>query len=246
MLNAVIIEDEKKSREVLKNLIHDYCPNVHISGMAESVESGIDLITREKPDLVFLDIEMQSGSGFDLLERVGKVNFEVIFTTAYEQYALKAIKFSALDYLLKPIDIGDLKTAVEKIRSKTGHHDENEKVSQFIRNFSNRQQPKITLSTSDGLVFILVEDIIRCEAQGAYTIFYIRNRKSIMVSKNLKEFQILLEDHHFFRIHNSHLINLNEIEKYKKSDGGSVLMSDGSTIPISDSRRQEFVNLIRE
>jgi two-component system LytT family response regulator len=246
MLNAVIIEDEKKSREVLRKLIHDYCPDVHISGMAESVSEGIELIRNEKPDLVFLDIEMQSGSGFDLLEKIGKVNFDVIFTTAYEQYALKAIKFSALDYLLKPIDIGELKAAVEKIILRNDRQNENEKVSQLIRNFNHKLQPKITLSTSDGLVFILVEDIIRCEAQGAYTVFYFKNRKSIMVSKNLKEFQILLEDYQFFRIHNSHLINLNEIEKYKKADGGSVLMSDGSTISISESRRQEFLNLIRE
>lgn len=246
MLNTVIIEDEKKSREVLKNLIQSYCPNVNICGMAESVSTGVELIRSVKPDLVFLDIEMQSGSGFDLLERIGKVNFEVIFTTAYEQYALKAIKFSALDYLLKPIDIAELKTAVEKISMRNDRQNENEKVSQLIRNFSNKQEPKITLSTSDGLVFVLVEDIVRCEAHGAYTIFYFKNRKSIMVSKNLKEFQLLLEDHHFFRIHNSHLINLNEIEKYKKTDGGSVVMSDGSNISISESRRQEFMNLIRE
>jgi two-component system LytT family response regulator len=246
MLNAVIIEDEKKSREVLRKLIHDYCPDVHISGMAESVSQGIELIRTEKPDLVFLDIEMQSGSGFDLLEKIGKVNFDVIFTTAYEQYALKAIKFSALDYLLKPIDITELKAAVEKVTMRNDRQNENEKVSQLIRNFNNKLQHKITLSTSDGLMFILVEDIIRCEAQGAYTTFYFKNRKNIMVSKNLKEFQILLEDYQFFRIHNSHLINLNEIEKYKKADGGSVLMSDGSIISISESRRQEFLNLIRE
>lgn len=242
---AVIIEDEKKSREALKNLITEFCPEISISGMAESVESGLAVIKTHHPAIVFLDIEMQTGTGFDLLEKIPNPEFEVIFTTAYEQYALKAIKFSALDYLLKPIDIAELKAAVKKVTEKETANKRNEKIEQLIKNLNNKQQPKITLSTSEGLVFVSVHDIIRCEAQGAYTTFYLKGKKPIMVSKNLKEYENMLTDYNFFRIHNSHLINLAEIEKYIKSDGGYVIMNDQSKVVISNARKDEFMEIIK-
>jgi len=244
-IKAVIIDDEMKSREVLSDLLNEYCPGIEVVGMGDSVETGVAIIQSTDPNLVFLDIEMQTGTGFDLLEKLGRTDFHVVFTTAYEQYALKAIKFSALDYLLKPIDVKELKTAISKIKAKETSNEESLKIKQLIKNFSNIHPPKITLATADSLVFTSVDEIVRCEAQGAYTTFHLKDKKPILVSKNLKEYQMLLEEFNFFRIHHSHLINLNEIEKIIKADGGSVLMSDGSTVGISTSKKQDFMIALR-
>lgn len=247
-LNVAIIDDEKKSREGLRNLLEEFCENVRVCGMAASASEGLALIAQEKPDLLLLDIEMQSSTGFDLLEKAVNPEFDVIFTTAYEQYAIKAIKFSAMDYLLKPIDVNELRQAVERVRNKraTGMNGEHvRRLLSYLKTDSSKGQ-KITLSTSEGMVFLPVQDIIRCEAQGAYTNFILKNAKKIMVSKNLKEYENLLQDHGFLRIHNSHLINLSEVEKYIKADGGYVVMTDGSNVAISNTRKDEFLELMRK
>ncbi len=247
-LKVVIVEDEKNSREGLRNLIEEFCTGTEVKGMASSVDEGIALIQAEKPDLVMLDIEMQTATGFDLLEKLGEVNFDVIFTTAYEQYAIKAIKFSAIDYLLKPIDVNELIQAVDRVKVKRNSHSSNQQVELLLKNLrlENPKTHKITLSTSEGMVFIPVTDIIRCEAQGAYTTFYLKENKKILVSKNLKEYESLLHDYNFFRIHNSHLINLGEVERYIKSDGGYVVMKDGSQVAISNTRKDEFLELMKQ
>ena len=247
-MKILIIEDEKKSREGLKNLIEEFCDEATVVGMASNVQEGLQQINEKNPDLLMLDIEMQSATGFDLLEKVDSFNFEVIFTTAYEQYAIKAIKFSALDYLLKPIDVQELKQAIEKARMKRSLNTVNERVSLLLKNMrvDNPKTRKITLSTSEGLVFIPVQDIIRCEAQGAYTNFHLRNNKKIMVSKNLKEYENLLGDSGFFRIHNSHLVNLSEVERFIKSEGGYAVMKDGAKVAVSQTRKEEFLELMRE
>ncbi len=246
-IKVIIVEDEKNSREGLKNLLNEFCPEADVVGMASSVNEGLELIRRVNPDLVLLDIEMQTATGFDLLEQIEHITFDVVFTTAYEQYAIKAIKFSALDYLLKPIDVNELKAAIEKVVLKRSRGNENEQVKLLLKNLKleNPKTHKITLSTSEGLVFIPVNDIIRCEAQGAYTTFFLKADKKILVSKNLKEYELLLGDHGFFRVHNSHLINLAEVERYVKSDGGYVVMKDGSQSAISHTRKDEFLELMR-
>ncbi|TNE81120.1 MAG: response regulator transcription factor [Bacteroidetes bacterium] len=247
-LKVVIVEDEKNSREGLRNLIEEFCSDTEVKGMAGSVDEGIAMIKELNPDLVMLDIEMQTATGFDLLEKLGEVNFDVIFTTAYEQYAIKAIKFSAIDYLLKPIDVNELITAVDKVKAKRSSTSSNLQVELLLKNLKleNPKTHKITLSTSEGMVFIPVTDIIRCEAQGAYTTFFLKENKKILVSKNLKEYESLLSDYNFFRIHNSHLINLGEVERYIKSDGGYVVMKDGSQVAISNTRKDEFLELMKQ
>src|ERR1043166_517089 len=206
MLRVVIVDDEKKSRELLRNLLEEFCTDVHVEGVAGSVDEGIAVIRSVNPDLVFLDIEMQTSTGFDLLQKVGPLYFDVIFTTAYEQYAIKAIKYSALDYLLKPIDLDELKAAIEKHHQKKIPGNENAKLLQLLAGLKQKQPDKITLYTSEGMIFLEVDSIIRCEAQGAYTVFHIRGGTKIMASKNLREFENLLSDRGFFRIHNSHLV----------------------------------------
>lgn len=247
-LRVVIVEDETKSREGLKNLIDEFCPNAQVVGMAANVDEGLEIITGTQPDLVLLDIEMQSATGFDLLEKLPEINFEVVFTTAYEQYAIKAIKFSAMDYLLKPIDIKELIQAIDRVQNKRNAGISDAQVKSLLDNL--RTEPgkthKITLSTSDGMVFLPVSDIIRCEAQGAYTQFNLTNGKKILVSKNLKEYEMLLQDHQFLRVHNSHLINLHEVARYVKADGGYAVMNDGTNIPISNTRKEEFLELMRQ
>lgn len=247
-MKTVIIEDEKKSREGLKNLIEEFCEGVTVAGMADNVVEGLKLINEAKPDLVLLDIEMQSATGFDLLEKIENPNFEVVFTTAYEHYAIKAIKFSALDYLLKPIDVQELKAAIEKAGKKRLQSADNEQIKLLVKNLQleNPKTRKITLSTSEGLVFIPVKEIIRCEAQGAYTDFHLKTGKKIMVSKNLKEYENLLSDAGFFRIHNSHLVNLGEIERFIKSDGGYAVMKDGAKVAVSQNKKEEFLELMKD
>lgn len=244
MFKVVIVDDEPKSRESLKNLLTEYCEDVSIEGLAENVDEGIQMIANLKPDLIFLDIEMQSSTGFDLLKRIEKHDFEVIFTTAYEQYALKAIKFSALDYLLKPIDINELKRAIDKYKLKAVDA-ENKKISQLLQNIQGNAPRNITLSTSEELLFVEIDKIIRCEAQGAYTVFHIKDSRKVMVSKNLKEYQNLLSEHGFLRVHNSHMINIKEVHKYVKSDGGVIILKDGSQVAISANKKEEFLQMMK-
>jgi len=246
MYKALIVEDEKKSREVLKGLLEHYCPEVTVAGMAETVPKGVEMILAEKPDIVFLDIEMQSATGFDLLQQLEAFDFEVIFTTAYERYALKAIKFNALDYLLKPIDIGELQQAVKKAVEKRSRQPQNKNLESLFQYIRQNRSQRIAISTSEGIIYLETDQIIRCEAQGAYTQFFLKDRSKILASKNLKEFESLLKDHHFFRVHNSHLININEVLKYVKTEGGYIEMKDGSKVAISQNRKDEFMELMRQ
>lgn len=245
MLKVVIVEDEMKSREVLKRLIEEFCPEVHIVGIAGSVEEGLQVIANTKPDLLFLDIEMQSATGFDLLQKIDKIDFEVIFTTAYEQYALKAIKFSAVDYLLKPIDVAELRNAIQKTLSKSKTTDVNQNLIELLNNIKTDKPRSISISTSDGIVFIDSDQIIRCEAHGAYTTLYLKDGGKILASKNLKEYEGLLGDNTFFRVHNSHLINIKEVKRYVKSDGGYIEMKDGSRVSISQHKKEEFIERMK-
>ncbi len=241
MLRTIIIDDEIHSRQVLEKLLRDYCPEVKIEGTADSMESGTRLIRESKPDLVFLDIEMPDGSGFDLLGSLGTVDFEVIFVTGYEKYAIKAFKTAALDYLLKPVDINDLEKAVKKAAEKRKVQQSNRNFDVFVQNWRAGGHEQIALACSEGLIFVRIQDILYCKGDGAYTYFHLKSGERITVSKNLGEFEELLGDHGFFRVHKSSLINLNEMKKYVRGEGGYVVMSNGDSVDVSKRRKDDFL-----
>ena len=245
-LRAVIVEDEKHSRETLKNLLQEFCVDISIEGMAASVSEAISTIKAVQPDVVFLDIELQSGTGFDVLSQLKSINFEVIFTTAFEQYAIKAVKFSSLDYLLKPIDLEELQSAVEKARESKNQVVYKKQLETLMHNLK-QQKPKlnkICLATSDGFEFIEVNDILYCKAEGSYTAFSLKNSEKLLVSKHLKEYENLLLEQDFMRVHNSFLINLKEVKKYVKADGGYIIMNNGDTVSISRSKKEDFIHVM--
>lgn len=209
-------------------------------GEADGCQSGIEAIRKYEPEVVFLDIQMPDGSGFKLLETLDEINFEIIFTTAYDQFAIKAIKYSALDYLLKPIVPAELKAAVGKVEQKKGDGTINKHIRVLVDNNSEKSSSskRIILSTSEGMHVIDVRDIIRCESDDYYTRFFIKERKTIMVSRTLKEHEELLSEYGFIRPHKSHLINLRYIKSYLKTDGGYILLEDGTQVPVSRRKRE--------
>jgi len=241
MLRVVIVEDEIHSREALKSLLMEFCEGIEIAGMAADVETAVSLIKQTTPDLLFLDVELQTGTGFDVLDQLHEVNFEIVFTTAFEQYAVKAIKLSSLDYLLKPIDIEELQRAVEKASVKKDEVVQKQKLEALMSNLGSAGKKKICLATSDGIEFINIQDIVYCEANGSYTNFHLTNGTTILVSKNLKEYETILSDQNFMRVHNSFLINLTEVKKFVKSEGGYILMKNNAQISISQKKRDEFL-----
>lgn len=246
-LKAVIVEDEKHSRETLKNLLQEFCINIEVVGLASSVEEGVNTIKSKLPDVVFLDIELQTGTGFDVLNQVSHLNFEVIFTTAFEQYAIKAVKFSSLDYLLKPIDLEELQHAVSKAQTKKDQVVYKKQLETLMLNIK-QQKPnlnKICLATSEGYEFIEVTDIIYCKAEGSYTAFILKNNEKLLVSKHLKAYEDLLLEQDFMRVHNSFLINLKEVKKYIKADGGYIIMNNNDSVNISRSKKEDFIHIMQ-
>lgn len=246
ILKVIIIDDENGARESLHNLIEKYCPQLEIVAKATNIEDAYKLINELAPQLIFLDIEMPNGNGFDLLQKFSSINFDVIFTTAYDHYAIKAIKYSAIDYLLKPIDIDDLKSAVEKVIQKQNDKlIKNEQILSLLNNLKPEQaDKKIALHEGDGLTFVRLKEIIRCESDGNYTTIILEGNKRIVTSKTLGEYEELFSNENFFRIHRSHLIHLNHIKKYIKGEGGYVIMSDGSQVEVSRRKKQEFLDKI--
>ncbi len=235
MIKTVLIDDEKKAIDNLTIMLTEFCKNVEIVGTASSISDGIDVIQSKKPELVFLDIEMPHGTGFDLLSKLDVIDFQVIFVTAYNQYAIQAIKYNALDYILKPIDIDELKNSVDKIDLKEKI---NERIDKLIKNINAPEDvKKIALADDGGYTMVNINDIIRCEASGNYTVFYVKNYKPLTISRTLKYFEDLLPNHMFVRVHQSHLVNLEEVKKYYTTDGGYLLMNDDSTVSISRRKR---------
>lgn len=239
-MKAVIVEDELHNREVLRNLLTEFCDDVEVAGVAGSVSDAVQIIRATKPDVIFLDIELQVGTGFDVLAQVADLNPDVIFTTAFEHYAIKAIKFSSLDYLLKPIDLDELQNAVAKARSRLHASAHKLQLEVLLANLNAKSMKKICLATADRVEFIRVEDIVMCEANGSYTNVYLKDKRTILVSKHLKEYETLLMDENFMRVHNSFLINLNEVKQFVKSEGGYILMNDNQQVSISPKKRDEF------
>lgn len=242
MIKAILIDDEKNCRETLSAMLQSYCPQVTILAQCKSVAEGIPAIHNLKPDILFLDVEMPNATGFDLLEQVGKIDFEVIFTTAHDHYALKAFKYSAMDYLLKPINGEDLVNALARFEKKSNKDDSSMQLNLLLANLKNLKTnvSKIALPTSDGLNLVDVQDIIRLEADGNYTSF-ITGKGTHLVSKSLKEYDELLSDNNFLRVHQSHLINLNYAKKYVRGDGGYVVMQDGTSVPVSVRKKHEVL-----
>lgn len=244
MLKALLVDDEQKSCLALQKLLTSYCPNVDVFAQASNVDDALAIL-QQNPDiqLVFLDIEMPGKSGFELLESYESPEFRVIFTTAYDQYALKAIRLSALDYLLKPIHIKELIKAVNKAEQHFQSETYAKSYHQLIHHIKNPNQPnpKIALPTNEGLIFITVDQIIRCQAEGNYTKIVYSQSQEILASRKLREFESMLESYNFFRIHHSHLINLSYLSEYKRGDGGVAIMVDGSEISISRRKKDEFL-----
>lgn len=247
MIRCLIVDDENMAREILAEMLKLYCSDVKVVGQAHNVSTGHDLILKLKPDLVLLDIKMPDGSGFDLLNKFKKIDFKVIFITAHEEYAIKAFRFSALDYLLKPIDPTDLVNAVEKVSAYKEDNGINEQFEAFKHNFGNAgliQDKRIVLKTTENIYVIYLRDVIRCQSEKNYTYFYFTNRERIIVSKTLKEFEEILTEFNFMRIHRSHLINLKYIDRYEKSDGGFIIMTDGSKVEVSHRKKEYLLSYI--
>ncbi|MCX6233030.1 MAG: LytTR family DNA-binding domain-containing protein [Bacteroidetes bacterium] len=246
MIKAVIIDDEKKSRDALIGLIDRYCPEVFVLAQADGCMDGIEKVKLNKPDIVFLDIQMPDGSGFNFLEAFDEFNFEVIFATAHDQFAIKAIKYSALDYLLKPINPDDLKEAIQKYIEKQhkGEISNNIKVLLDNMKLPNSEAKKIILSTSEGIHVIGTDEIIRCESDDYYTKFFLTDGKTILISKTLKQNEAMLSDFNFIRPHKSHLVNIKYIKSYLKVDGGYILMTDGCKIPVSRRKRDSIISML--
>ncbi len=242
-LKAIIVEDEEASRITLNNYLSKYCKNLDVLAMADSVQTGLAAINKHNPDVVFLDIEMPYGNAFDLLESLDDIQFEIIFVTAYRDYAIKALNLSAAYYILKPIDIDELVNAVQIIsdRKKEGEDIFHTKILMDNIKSNTIQHKKIVLPQMDGFEVINVNEIIRAEANDNYTNFYLVDGKKFLVSKTLKHFDELLSDFDFIRTHKSHLVNLQYITKYVKGKGGQVRMSDDSYVDVSATRKKELL-----
>jgi len=245
MIKVVIIDDEGNARRAIRSLLGYYCPNVHVVGEGEDVQSGILAISKFEPEIVFLDVEMPDGTGFDLLSKIPEIDFAVIFVTAHEHYAIKAIRYSALDYLLKPLQPSELITAVDKaIKLKSDNLDL--KLRTYTENSvqKSRLSRKIVLNTTTNVHIINTDEIVRCESDENYTRIFFLDREKIMVAKTLKEFDELLQDCGFFRIHQSHLINMRFVDSYIKGAGGHALLRNKEKIPVSVRRKEMFLRLL--
>ncbi|ASB50143.1 LytR/AlgR family response regulator transcription factor [Alkalitalea saponilacus] len=239
-IKTCIIDDELPARDNLKAMLNALCPNIEIVGEAESVLTGLKCIRTHRPQLIFLDVQMTDGTGFDLLNRLEFDNFNLIFLTAHDEYAIKAFRYSAIDYLLKPLDPDDLINSVKKVEKHIQHINK-EKDIQYD-NIANGK--RIILKTSDNIYIVNIDEIIRCEANCNYTTFFLHGNQKIMVSKTLKEQETILLPHGFFRTHQSHLVNLQQIVRINKSDGNSVVMSDNSHVPVSSRKKDDLIHKI--
>ncbi len=244
MIKAIIVDDELGARESLSKMIEKNCKQLEIVAKADSMLAAFEAITNKQPNLVFLDIEMPNGNAFDLLEKFKEINFNIIFTTAYDHYAIKAIKFSAVDYILKPIDPEELVEAVKRFE-KQQQNQPHVLDKQFKTLLSNvrpeNKLKKVGIPDGDGLIFINLSDIIRCESDGNYTFFILTSGKKIIASRTLGEYEQMFTEDNFFRVHRSHLINLQHVKKYIKGEGGYVIMSDDSQVEVSRRNKNEFL-----
>jgi two-component system LytT family response regulator len=242
MLRAIIVDDEPKSLKNLKILAEEFLDDVSVVALCKNVREATEAIRTHLPDVVFLDIQMQNETGFDLLSEIDQIDFEIIFVTAYSEFAIKAIKFAAIDYLLKPIDVEELQAAIKKVKDK-----QKGKISGRLKILQENltggtDTSRIALPTTDGLVFIPVSEIFYCEASSNYTFFHTGDKKKHVVCKTLKEYDDLLSAYNFFRIHHSYLVNLGMIKKYIKGEGGQVILTNNVSLEVSKRKRADFLN----
>jgi two-component system LytT family response regulator len=244
MITAIIVDDETKGAKTLHLLLQKYCPQIKVIGLYESVAAAKEIVIKENPHLVFLDIEMPFENGFRLLEQTKQLQYEVIFTTAYNHYAINAIKANALDYLLKPIDIDDLVESVKKAEQKIFKNDFKKvtDIESIMLKLMEVQNKKLALSSQEGIMLVELTDIEYFEADSNYTYVYLTSKKKITVSKTLKIYEKLVEGISFMRVHNSFIVNFKHIEKYIKGDGGTLIMKSGNQIPVSRAYKQELLN----
>lgn len=245
MITAVIIDDESRAREAIRTMLNGFCPNINVVGEADGVETGFKQIQQLNPEAVFLDIQMPDGSGFDLLKRFPSIDFKFVIITAYQEFAVKAFKFSAIDYLLKPIDPSDLINAVDKLKETLLDEEINQRFKTFIENtqVSEGSPNKIILKTFDSVMVAETGKILRCESQNNYTLFFFTDGSKVLVSRTLKEYEELLSSSGFLRIHQSHLVNLKFIKGYKRFPESQITLSDETKLPVA-IRKRELVESI--
>jgi two-component system LytT family response regulator len=243
-MKSIIIDDEKLVAKNLEILLKRYCPEVSLTGVAHSAGDGERLIREKNPDLVFLDVEMPNGNGFDLLRKFDHIHFGVIFVTAFDHYAIRAIKFSAIDYLLKPIDIDDLVAAVKKAETRLKNKSANPELDNLLYNLAQPggRLQKISLGTMEGMIFVDIGDILYCKSEGNYTYFFLQNGQTPLVAKQIGAYEELLPEPMFCRVHRQFIINVNKVSKYFKGRGGVVVMSDGKSIDVSARKKEDFLN----
>jgi len=247
-IRAIIIDDEADARDIIRNNLKEYCEGVDLVGEADGVNSGLQVIKQLKPDLIFLDIEMGDGTGFDLLNQLDSVKPQIIFTTAYDEFAIKAFKYSTVDYLLKPIDIDELIDATKKVGipvSSTNTMLE-EKMNLLLQSVEKKSFDRISLATINGFQMVDTANIVFCKANGNYSNFYLKSGEKIMVTKIIKEFEQLLSPDIFLRIHQSHIVNLKCVGRYIKGEGGMVVMSDGTELNVSRRKKKELIRRLSQ
>lgn len=247
-INAMIVDDEIAQRQVIKSLIKTKYSNINIVAEADKVEGTANIIETQKPDLLFLDVELKDGNSFDILKTLTSVNFKIIFITGYSKYAIDALKFSALDYILKPVNSNDFFNAVNKAISEIGIKNQLSRIENLIQNLQNtgNNEQKIVLKTQEDIHLVKISDIIRCESTNAYVTFHLVDKRKVMVTSSLGYYEELLSANGFFRIHQSHLINQKYIEVFQKKEGGYVVLSDKSVIPISQRKKTEFIDFLNK
>ena len=246
MLRCLIIDDEKNGREVMQLVLEKHLPQVQVIGTAKSVDTAVQSINEHQPDLVFLDVELNNQTGFDIFDRLEHRTFSVIFVTAHEEYAIEAIRSNAIDYLLKPIQIAELKGAVAKVLERRAEQtkDDLQAILELAKKDTSVDYDRISIPTKNGFEFVLQEEIVYCESDSNYTVFHLANKSRLVASKTLKAFECKLNPDKFFRIHRSYIINLNRVRKYLSGKGGEVVMDNGSYVTVSRDRKQQFLGRI--
>ncbi len=246
MIKAIIVDDEQANRILNKRLLNEYFPNVSVVAEADSVKTAVNVIRENNPDLLLLDIEIKGGNGFEVLQQLKPYRFKVVFITAFNQFAIKAIKFSAMDYILKPVNEVEFQQAIQNVLHSIDSNENINKQNEYLLDYYKKQtqQGKIVLRTTDALHIIDMADIIYCRSDNTYTSFHLTSDEKIIVSKSIKEYDDLLKDYGFFRPHQSYLVNLNFVKKVDKGDGGFVVMKNGKEIPVSSRQKKKIIDLL--
>lgn len=243
MIRVAIVDDEQATRNLLKQLFKDYFPDIQLIGEADDVNSGVKLLQQETPDLLLLDIQMPDGSGFDLLNQFENPEFQLIFITAYDKFALKAFDYNAIDYLLKPLDPKSLRKAIEKFH-RNSDRVLRPRLKGMMEVMETKQAQRIALSSAEGYAFYELEEIVRLESSGGYTTFYIANGQRTTVAKTIKDYEELLPESQFFRVHQSHIVALQYVRKFLKAENGQALMADGYKVPVARRKKDKFIELL--